>query len=319
MKNDKKIIVFLTGGLGNQLFQMSAAQHFARGKQVICELGFSGVRNPVESPSEMSKISKLSSIDFRKSSSWKSLTQIAFNYLLRISLKNQGLEGSVFWKLIVRTIASLYFSVYYRMPLVVNIGDGIGFSELGNYSGNRLIVGYFQSHKYARTYPNWLLSEISADVVSQDKYSAWIKRAKFERPFVVHVRLGDYLNEPKIGTVGRSYYKAALLSLLEDDRHTPIWVYSDSPADALNQIPKEYHNRITLVNDFLDEPAATLLLMRYGSGFVIANSTFSWWGAYSSNTSASKVYYPQPWFEGLDQPRDLIPDLWVPIPRDANN
>ena len=107
--------------------------------------------------------------------------------------------------------------------------------------------------------------------------------------------------------------------LLKDKDKTPVWLFSDSPNDARNFIPEKYQDRITLVDEFLDEPATTLTMMRHGSGFVIANSTFSWWAAQIRHDSSAVVCFPHPWFEALAQPQNLIPDSWVPIHRATKN
>jgi len=56
--------------------------------------------------------------------------------------------------------------------------------------------------------------------------------------------------------------------------------------------------------------ASTLEAMRFGRGYVIANSTFSWWGAYLSHTDHAEVIAPDPWFQGMDSPDSLIPRNW---------
>jgi hypothetical protein len=52
--------------------------------------------------------------------------------------------------------------------------------------------------------------------------------------------------------------------------------------------------------------------MRLGHGFVIANSSFSFWGAMLANRSEDiDVVAPEPWFSGMPEPRDLIPPNWL--------
>ena len=59
--------------------------------------------------------------------------------------------------------------------------------------------------------------------------------------------------------------------------------------------------------------ASTLQAMRLGHGYVVANSSFSWWAAFLSFNGASEVVAPSPWFKGMDDPKDLIPPNWSQV------
>ena len=59
---------------------------------------------------------------------------------------------------------------------------------------------------------------------------------------------------------------------------------------------------------------STLALFRYGAGYVIANSSFSWWAAWSRHDRTAKVIHPKPWFVGLDTPLNLTPPDWESLP-----
>jgi hypothetical protein len=61
-------------------------------------------------------------------------------------------------------------------------------------------------------------------------------------------------------------------------------------------------------------PSETLELMRYGRAYVIANSSFSWWGAYLRMNHRASVYAPKKWFKGMEDPADLIPPDWRIVP-----
>jgi hypothetical protein len=55
----------------------------------------------------------------------------------------------------------------------------------------------------------------------------------------------------------------------------------------------------------------TLEVMTHGSGFVIANSSFSWWGATLRQKVEAPVCAPAPWFRNIVEPLDIRPENWL--------
>jgi len=52
-------------------------------------------------------------------------------------------------------------------------------------------------------------------------------------------------------------------------------------------------------------------IMKYGSGFILANSSFSWWAGFLRITHASVVVAPKPWFRNIPVSQDLVPRDWI--------
>ena len=115
----------------------------------------------------------------------------------------------------------------------------------------------------------------------------------------IHVRRGDYIKYSHLyGGVGEDYYKKAMLLF-----HNNFIVLSDDPAWCRTQA--------WLIGcEIIDEPDELKALAIMGSceGAIIANSTFSWWGAM---ISAKKVVYPSKWFSNVKP--DLFPGDWICI------
>ena len=89
-----------------------------------------------------------------------------------------------------------------------------------------------------------------------------------------------------------------------------IWLFSNEPEEALGLLPETSHKQIRIIPDSGWTPAETLELMRHCHAYVIANSTFSWWGAYLSYNQKSLRVGPNPWFKGEASPKDIIPESW---------
>jgi hypothetical protein len=166
---------------------------------------------------------------------------------------------------------------------------------------NTDIIGYFQSEKYFVDYREQLLKEF--EFKPEVRRSALDIRSVTKEPVIsMHLRLGDYKNlvgKHPICTL--EYYKEALSKLPED---LLIIAFSDEPESAkqlFDSLGRKYF--ITESNDQNIDMCA----MTYCDYHVIANSSFSWWGAWLSNTK--KVIAPTEWFGNSPE----MPKNWSDI------
>ena len=129
-----------------------------------------------------------------------------------------------------------------------------------------------------------------------------------DNPIALHIRRTDYLTDNNHTTLGLDYYEQAL-SEFEDDR--PVIVFSDEPSWCEEQ---ELFSDDRFMISESDDNAIDMCLMSLCSGHIIANSSFSWWGAWLANSK--QVIAPTKWFgpgnEGKST-QDLIPARWKRI------
>ena len=189
----------------------------------------------------------------------------------------------------------------------------VGYSTLGNKALGKFLVGYFQSYMYPSNNPT--SSFLKALSVKQEckELIRYKNLAIIEQPLVVHIRLGDYKNEEHFGVLSASYYSTAVKVMWESKKYKKIWVFSDEPELARALYSNIFPNELRWIPEIDNSAAKTLELMRHGHGYVIGNSTFSWWGAYLSYTREAKVIAPEPWFKTLPSPNLLIPPNWETI------
>jgi hypothetical protein len=312
-----KVFVYATGGLGNQLFQLAAGYSIHAGREIVCEVGFSGPREKLHGTRLLGNISLGGRITLKSSKKFKPVTQRILDYLLRVSTKITGLESLKVYRAILSCFGSLYFSFYYKCFLIISLSKGVGFHNLPKYKSNQMIIGYFQSYRYLEVQDRLsFLSMLTLKTTGPD-WVYWSKRAIQEKPIVVHIRLGDYLLESGFGIVSTTYISNALSRLKSEGDKPPIWVFTDQENVATKIFPPEHAADVTWVPEIDSDPMATLSIMRLGSGYIIANSTFSWWAAWSREILEAPVVCPDPWFVALETPQDLIPNDWIQI--DSNH
>jgi hypothetical protein len=182
-------------------------------------------------------------------------------------------------------------------------------------SGTVYLEGYWQSEQYFKDIESVIREDLRiippADAVNQSMAEE-IRRC---RAVAVHVRFFDAPQEQGVNNAPGNYYTRAISTMetLAPDAH--YFVFSDQPAAARACILLP-ENRMTLVshNQGDENAYADLWLMTLCRHFIIANSTFSWWGAWLANSPEKQVIAPgfemrkgkMSWgFEGL------LPKEWI--------
>ena len=177
---------------------------------------------------------------------------------------------------------------------------------------NCSIVGYFQSEKYF----NNIREEIVRDFTVKKQYRddcKLILRA-FDHPIALHIRRGDFLiNSLNHHNLSMRYYKNAL-ECFDEDRQ--VIIFSDDPDWCYKQ---ELFASDRFIITKADSPYHDLYLMTQCEDFIIANSTFSWWGAWLCKYPFKEVIYPHKWFGSNNADKstvDLFPKSWRMINED---
>jgi len=171
--------------------------------------------------------------------------------------------------------------------------------------------GYFQTEKYFKH----IESEIREDFTFKDEILSPCKEMieSVENPLALHVRRTDYVtNSTNHPPCTLEYYKAAL-EHFESDRN--VIVFSDDPSWCQKQ--ELFSDDRFLISENTDN-RVDLCLMSLCNDFIIANSSYSWWGAWLSSNKNKKVIAPVQWFGKTGytkdhDTKDLIPDEWIRI------
>jgi hypothetical protein len=135
----------------------------------------------------------------------------------------------------------------------------------------------------------------------------------------LHVRRGDYVADAKIasvhGTVALDYYaRAAELIAARAGGEPRIFVFSDDPAWVAENLKLGFPLRIVAHNGG-ERATEDVRLMAACRHHILANSSFSWWGAWLNPSAGKIVVAPDPWFRdpALDD-STLVPDHWIRLP-----
>jgi len=182
------------------------------------------------------------------------------------------------------------------------------------------LFGYFQSERYFRSIAeslrDWFLPREPFSVPAAEAL-ARIERSRL--PVSVHVRRGDYLNSGTLefhGILREPYYRQAIdrieVALGEE---AEFFIFSDDPAAAERVLDFVPRSRLNHVGGDTKRPWEDMALMALCHHHVVANSSFSWWGAWLSRSPEKFVIAPQAWFVAAEMKKlntgDLCPPRWI--------
>jgi hypothetical protein len=175
---------------------------------------------------------------------------------------------------------------------------------------NMKLVGYFQSYKYFQDKEEYIFK-----LLKIHKLQEMVKKIyelSIEDSVSLHFRIGDYQHSDEHPIVPLEYYKKALRIVGNND----VIVFSQKEDEhlvdiQLNVLREEFPETIFTKIDSTISDWEQLLLMSCCKHHIIANSTFSWWGAYL-NRGNKIVCYPEKWLESKIT-KDMFPDSWVKI------
>lgn len=184
------------------------------------------------------------------------------------------------------------------------------FSEelFNNCPDNVSLVGFFQSEKYFKSIESEIRKDFSFRKEIVKSCHEAFESLNLNNPIALHIRRGDYtINSDRHPVTPLEYYQKCL-SYFDNDRD--VVVFSDDPKWCSEQ--KIFSSDRFLISEGNDT-YHDLCLMSLCSDFVIANSTFSWWGAWLANTG--EVYYPTDWFGTAvnNDTKDLFPSEWIGV------
>ncbi len=131
---------------------------------------------------------------------------------------------------------------------------------------------------------------------------------------MVHVRRGDYVNNPVFDVCGSAYYRAAIRRAEADIPGASFVVFSENPEWCRQELAGCARN---IVFQEPGDEREDLRLMAACRHHILSNSTFSWWAAWLARAEGQRVYCPEKWFndpEGNAKAmRDLVYDDWTRI------
>jgi len=283
----------LVGGLGNQLFQIFTTIAYAKRNNINFHF----------------KPDKVLTTGRHRPTYWKTFLSGLESHLLPIQETNEIMTYYEPWFHYKQIPAPL-------PPLKLNKFTTI------------ILSGYFQTEEYFLEYRSEILKMIDFDRIQLEIKSEFFPPASSSPEnniTSIHFRLGDYLKTPDYHPIMTTeYYSTALnllCSVLGCEPSTIFFFCEEESNLHVNEIitilGKSYPNIKWIKVDDNISDWKQMVIMSCCDHHIIANSSFSWWGAWLNPSVSKNVYYPMKWFgkafQGITD--DLIPKNgnWIGI------
>lgn len=191
-------------------------------------------------------------------------------------------------------------------------------SNLFDTQDNSFVYGYFQSEKYFKNIRNILLKQF----IINKKVSNYTKEIEnkimnSKNTCSLHIRRGDYVVGNNInihGICDLEYYKSAIKFLEEIEKDISYFIFSDEIEWVKQHIVLK--NAIYINSEEERIPHEDIYLMSLCKHNIIANSSFSWWGAWLNENKDKTVIAPKRWFADSkleQQSKDIVCSHWIKI------
>jgi len=281
------IIVKLKGGLGNQLFQYAFGRLLSIKRNTSVKFDILSIdKRDIHRDFKLDRFNtkiELASLEEIKKSEY------SFGFISKI------------WMWTKRKILRIY---------------NIGYSEKIVNSREKYYDGYWQSYKYLEPIRKELLREISLKESINKKYSEFISKINGSNSVSIHIRRGDYVNDPKTKkthiTFGLEYYEEAIKIIKDKIKDPVFFVFSDDISWVKENLKINYP--IIFVSDPEIKDYEELIIMSVCKHNIIANSSFSFWGAWLNQNQGKTVIAPKKWSNLYQKEyKNICPENWVRI------
>ena len=182
-----------------------------------------------------------------------------------------------------------------------------------------LFKGFWQSEKYFIEFNKQVRLLFSVAPILDITSTSYLNQIVYCNSVAIHVRRGDYISVPenfkKHGFCGVDYYKRAINYILSKEQDLIFFIFTDDIQWVrINMLPFFKNIIIVSTNNVGVDSWRDLYLMSKCKHQIIANSTFSWWGAWLNEYQNKQIISPINWFSNKelnDSTGDLIPETWV--------
>ncbi len=290
------VIVSVHGGLGNQMFQYAFYRSLEkRGRKVKIDIRSFWTRGGV--PHSRYELNRIFLLKVDIATMEDRLHYLNNDLISKLKRKILHIKKRYY------SSDTEYFSSDYEEPIL--------FNEKYFHMEDVYIYAFYQSEKYFEDIKEIIQRDYTFDPIAV-KNNLFCEQIKNTNSISIHIRRGDYLNNASVEKICTlTYYKNAIREICKRTTYPTFFIFSDDIPWCKENLPLE--NSVFVTENTGRDSYKDMQLMSYCKHNIIANSTFSWWGAWLNSNPNKIVIAPDRWFNGVDGTKDIIPEGWIKV------
>jgi len=293
------IIVKLMGGLGNQLFQYAAGKSLAHLRNTVLKTDLSFLE-----------------ADTKGAYTKRNYELGVFALENKFATKSKVAPFLEKGKSRLARVAGRLFPSFSDKMYAAESGHDYQTGFI-NFPADTYLDGFWQSEKYFAGIEEIIRKDFTFKTAPEGKNLELANKIKSVNALSLHVRRGDYVKNKAVmefhGTCSPEYYAKSVKYISAKIKDLHLFIFSDD-ADWCRQnlvfdLPSTYIDHNTGDKSYED-----MRLMSLCKHHIIANSSFSWWGAWLNPSKEKIVIAPAKWFAAADhQANDIYPSTWIKL------
>lgn len=287
--NTENVIVRLQGRMANQMFEWAYSKNIKK---------YTGIQPLFDDSDETQKL-------------------FAFNMNFKKFIAPKPIYKTICRKIIpFRDFRNRLSKVWYHLPVIKEEYFCKYQEEMFDVKAPVYIEGFFQSYKYLQNVREELLEDFKLKKTLNRANKEILKRIRETESVSVHFRRTDYL-KPRVadifGYCDTEYYLNGIKIIAEKCGKTPtLFIFSDDINWVINNVKFDYETVYVDVNSG-KQGYFDLELMKNCKHNIIANSSFSYWGAWLNENPNKIVIAPKVWMKTAPSTPDLLPPDWIKL------
>lgn len=292
------IIVKLSGGIGNQMFQYAAGRQLAHRNNALLKLD----------------ITHYDRLVLPDGLPYRSFDLSIFDLELHIATKKEiALFKNVpspFYKRVLKKIKNTWIAHQEIIEPHFNFFPG-----LLNLKGNIYLDGYWQSEKYFKNCEGVIRKDFKIKTTLEKEGFELLEKIRNTNAVCLNVRRQEFASNRYANQfVGEEYIRNAIEQINQKVSSPHFFIFSDELSWCKQNLKLKEEHTFVEEKIYGDKFRDCLYLMTNCKHFIIPNSTFGWWGAWLGNNPDKIVIAPQKWLsDSKRNTDDVIPVSWIKL------